>query len=367
MWWPVMLHRPVLIMAGGTGGHIYPALAVADYLREKQVSVLWLGTSAGLEARVVPMNNYKLLTINISGLRGNGLMRWIAAPFKLSIAIFQALKIMWKHKPLAVLGMGGYVSGPGGIAAWLSGIPLYLHEQNAIAGLTNRILSPLAKNIMQGFPETFAKADKVRTTGNPVRKAIITIPEPEQRFKTRQAERMRLLILGGSLGARKLNQTVPAALASLADSSLIDVWHQTGEKHLADTKNSYEESGVDGARIDAFIDDMAEAYAWADLVLCRAGALTVAELCIAGLAAILVPFPYAVDDHQTANAKHMSDKGAAVLLPEAELEVNKLAQLLEEFSHARGRLLDMAKISRSLSYPDATREVAASCREVAYA
>ena len=362
-----MQPRPILIMAGGTGGHVYPALAVADYLRERGVKVLWMGTAIGLEARVVPMNGYQLFTLNISGLRGNGIVRWILAPFKLSLAIWQALKIISKYKPAAVLGMGGYASGPGGIAAWLLRTPLYLHEQNAIAGLTNRILLPLAKQVMQGFPLTFPSQNKVRTTGNPVRQAISVIPEPQQRYKSRQADRMRLLILGGSLGARKLNQVVPAAIKELPHDVVIEVWHQTGEKNLSDTVQLYGELGVSDVRIDAFIEDMTEAYSWADLVLCRAGALTIAELCVAGLAAILVPFPYAVDDHQTANARYLSESGAAVLLPEPELHESSLAALLQELFQTRQRVLDMANKCRALAYPDATRDVSASCMELANA
>lgn len=359
--------RPILIMAGGTGGHVYPALAVADYLREKNIPILWMGTSTGLEARIVPDNHYPLVTISISGLRGHGLARWLLVPFQFSVALWQALKIMRRYKPAAVLGMGGYVSGPGGIAAWLSRTPLYLHEQNAIAGLTNRILSPLARHIMQGFPLTFAKHKKVSTTGNPVRLAINNIPAPAQRYQDRQPGKMRLLILGGSLGAQKLNQIMPAAITQLPADVVLDIWHQTGEKNLTATTQRYEAPGVHAVRIDAFIEDMAAAYGWADLVLCRAGALTIAELCVAGLAAILVPFPYAVDDHQTANAHYLSDSGAAVLLPEPQLEAYSLAKLLREFAQTRQRLLDMAIKCRALSYPAATRDVSTRCLELVHA
>ena len=362
-----MQARPILIMAGGTGGHVYPALAVADYLHEKDVPILWMGTASGLEARVVPQNNYPLLTVTMSGLRGHGLLRWLLAPLKLSVAVCQALKIMWHYKPAAVLGMGGYASAPGGIAAWLSRTPLYLHEQNAIAGLTNRMLSPLARQIMQGFPLTFAAGKKVRTTGNPVRQAMHKVPEPGQRYPDRRQDKLRLLILGGSQGARKLNQVLPAAMAKLPADVLIGIWHQTGEKNRIDTAARYEELGLVDVRIDAFIEDVAAAYSWADLVVCRAGALTIAELCTVGLAAILVPFPYAVDDHQTANARYLSDSGAAVLLPEPELEETALAKLLQEFSQNRRRLLDMAIRCKALSRPAATQDVGAICLGLAHA
>ncbi len=359
-----MQPRPVLIMAGGTGGHVYPALAVADYLRKQQVPVLWLGTMSGLEARVAPENDYPLLSINVSGLRGHGLLRWLLAPLRLSLALCQALRIMLRHKPAAVLGLGGYAGGPGGIAAWLLRIPLCLHEQNAIAGMTNRILAPFARHIMQGFPATFAKSKKISTTGNPVRDALSAIPEPEQRFSKRHKVNMRLLVLGGSQGARKLNQTLPAAIRQLPAEVMIDIRHQTGARHLRDTTDLYKELGVDGVRLDAFIEDMAAAYRWADLVLCRAGALTIAELCVVGLAAILVPFPYAVDDHQTANARYLSDSGAAVLLPEQKLDTHSLADLLQALAQDRPRLLDMASKCKARSYPDATRDVGKRCLEL---
>lgn len=362
-------HKSILIMAGGTGGHVYPALAVADYLRDQGVAVFWLGTKSGLESRIVPDNDYSLLTITVTGLRGKGIIRWLLAPFMLAIAVIQALFIIIRIKPGAVLGMGGFASGPGGIAAWILRVPLFIHEQNSIAGLTNRLLAPLAKAVMQGFPGTFKQTDRLHTTGNPVRAELIELPGPEQRWAERgQDDAMHLLILGGSLGARALNLTFPAVFQHLKKDIDIEVWHQTGQRNLDETKQRYADVKVTGqVRIAAFIDDMAEAYQWADLVLCRAGALTIAELCVVGVASILVPFPYAVDDHQMTNARHLSDNGCAVLIPESALQEKWLATLLSEFHKARRRLLDMADKARQLARPDATREVGDICLEALHA
>ncbi len=356
-----MSHERILIMAGGTGGHVYPALAVADYLRNRGAQILWLGTDAGLETRVVPANGYTLSTISVSGLRGKGMLRLLAAPFELIAVLFHTLIIIRRFRPDAVLGMGGYVSGPGGIAAWILRVPLYIHEQNAIAGLTNRLLSPFATLIMQGFPNTFNTSKRVQTTGNPVRDEIILSSKNRIANKDQTHDYVCLLVLGGSLGARALNQTVPSALNSLPADAHLQIWHQTGTQHLQQTKEIYTKYGLHEARIEAYIDDMASAYAWADLVLCRAGALTLAELCISGLASILVPFPYAVDDHQTANAHFLSDAGAAVLLPESELHADKLASLLSGFCQARSRLQAIAERTRDLAYVDATAQVAEYC------
>ena len=356
-----MSHERILIMAGGTGGHVYPALAVADYLRHRGTQILWLGTDAGLETRVVPANGYTLSTIRVSGLRGKGLLRLLTAPFKLVAALFHTMIIIRRFSPDAVLGMGGYVSGPGGIAAWILRIPLYIHEQNAIAGLTNRLLSPFATLIMQGFPNTFSANKRVQTTGNPVRDEIINSSTMGKTTTDQPHDDVCLLVLGGSLGAMVLNQTVPSALNSLPADTHLQIWHQTGTQHLQQTKEIYEKYGLHEVRIEAYIDDMGSAYAWADLVLCRAGALTLAELCISGLASVLVPYPFAVDDHQTANAHFLSDAGAAVLLPESEMKVDKLASLLSGFCQARSRLQAMAEKTRNLAYVDATAQVAELC------
>ena len=355
--------KPVLIMAGGTGGHVYPALAVADYLRERGVPLFWLGTRHGLEARVVPHHNFRLMTINIGGLRGKGLGGWLLAPVRLSLAILQSLLVIARCRPGAVLGLGGFVSGPGGIAAWLLRVPLFIHEQNAMAGFTNRMLAPLARLAMEGFPGAFQSRRRVRTTGNPVRAEITRLPGPAQRLAGRSAGTVRLLLLGGSQGARALNETFPRALRRLPQGTNLEVWHQTGADDLAATRRLYEGIGLHSLKVEPFIDDMAAAYAWADLVLCRAGALTIAELCVVGLASILVPFPFATDDHQTANARVMSDAGCAILLPESRLADEALAGLLVELCGSRRRLLEMAEKCRGLGRPDAAREVGDVCLE----
>jgi UDP-N-acetylglucosamine--N-acetylmuramyl-(pentapeptide) pyrophosphoryl-undecaprenol N-acetylglucosamine transferase len=354
-------------MAGGTGGHVYPALAVAESLRANDVQILWLGTESGLEARVVPEKGYNLSTIRVAGLRGKNLLRIFLAPLTITVALFQSIKIIRQFKPDAVLGMGGYVSGPGGIAAWILRVPLYIHEQNAIAGLTNRLLAPLATYVMQGFPDTFKSSKHLQTTGNPVREEIISLASSAKSNSEESKDDICLLVLGGSLGARALNQTVPAAMKALESDSRIQIWHQTGPKHLQQTKENYERYGLKEVRVDAYIEDMADAYKWADLVLCRAGALTLAELCVVGLASVLIPFPYAVDDHQTANAKHLSDAGAAVLLPESELDAGKLASLLGGLCQARTRLRTMAESTRKLAYLNATTQVAEICLGGAHA
>jgi len=356
-------------MAGGTGGHVYPALAVAEYLRERGVPLYWLGTRQGLEARVLPRKNYPLLTISIAGLRGKGMLRWLLAPIRIGVALAQALLFMFRYRPVAVLGMGGFVSGPGGLAAWLLRIPLLIHEQNAVAGLTNRLLAPLARVIMQGFPGAFGERTSVLTTGNPVRAEITRLPLPQQRFAGRKRERTRLLVLGGSQGAQALNECVPAAFSLLRRDAIVSIRHQTGQLHLEATLRRYEELGAAAAdaRVVPYIEDMAEAYEWADVVLCRAGALTIAELCVVGIASILVPFPFAVDDHQTRNARHLCDAGCAVLLPEADLNPEDLAALLKRTLADRSRLLDMATLCRKLGRPEASRTVGDICLEAARA
>ena len=361
-----MPSKPILIMAGGTGGHIYPALAVADYLRRKDIPLFWLGTKRGLEARVVPARGYQLLTINIGGLRGKGLLKWMLSPFILLIALLQSLLILIRIRPGAVLGMGGFASGPGGVAAWLMRIPLCVHEQNAIAGLTNRILATLARTVMQAFPGAFPYHVQAHTTGNPVRLDIEQVPLPDGRIHTDNTEPMRLLVIGGSQGARRLNQIVPEALAVLPAEMHLEIRHQTGGAFFAETAAHYRALNLE-AHLEPYIEDMATAYGWADLVICRAGALTIAELAAAGAASILVPYPYAVDDHQTANARYLADNGAALLLPEKDLIRESLGRLLQELYVSRQRLLIMAQHARTQAKPQATAEVAKACLEAAYA
>jgi len=358
-----MSSRPILILAGGTGGHVYPALAVARALQQQSQEVVWLGTHRGIESRVVPEAGIPIEWVAVSGLRGKGSLALVVAPFKLFYALSQSLLVMWKHRPAAVLGMGGFVSGPGGLAAWLTRRPLVIHEQNAISGLTNRLLARLARVVLQAFPGSFNANVKAETVGNPVRADIASIDEPGMRFAGREGP-IRLLILGGSLGALALNQIVPAALALLPDDSRPLVRHQTGERTLSDARDAYEQHGI-AADLSPYIEDMAEAYAWADLVICRAGALTVAELSAAGLPAIFVPFPSAVDDHQTANAQPMADAGAATVMQQSELSDESLAGVLKSWLGSRDALLERARKSRLLARPDALGRITNLCLESA--
>ncbi len=359
-------NRPILIMAGGTGGHIYPALAVANCLHERNIPTLWLGTKKGLEAKIVPQHGLKLLTINISGLRGKGFVRWLTAPLSILMAIVQSIFVLNQHKPAAVLGMGGFVSGPGGIAAWLMRIPLCVHEQNAAAGLTNKLLAPFADIVMEAFPNTFSSSVNANMTGNPVREEIIGISDPQERFQNRPNDCLHILVVGGSRGSRTLNEVVPEALSIFCEDMNFQVKHQTGDRNLQSTKALYQSLNI-SVDLQAYIDDMAAAYEWADLVLCRSGAMTVAEIAAVGVAAIFIPYPYAADDHQTANAHYLSAEGAAILIQEAELNSQVLAELFKDFSLNRDSLLRMANTSRSLSMRVATGHVTDLCIEVAYA
>lgn len=351
----------ILIMAGGTGGHVFPALAVANKLRAQGVDIAWLGTQRGLESRVVPAANIPLHILPISGLRGNGVIGWLLAPFRITYAILIAIGIVRKFKPGAVLGMGGFVTGPGGIASWLLRRPLLVHEQNAIAGLTNKLLARFACTVMEAFPSAFSERFSPVQTGNPVREDIAALASPEQRLAKR-GDSIHVLIVGGSLGAQALNQSVPAAFEKLDAGQRSQVWHQTGKVMLEQTRDDYKARSIT-ARVDAFIDDMAEAYAWADVVICRAGALTIAELAAAGVASILVPYPHAVDDHQTANARFLEQAGAAVLLPQSELNATVLAELLKDFMTNRERLLNMAIAARRQARVSATDDVAKLCMQ----
>jgi UDP-N-acetylglucosamine--N-acetylmuramyl-(pentapeptide) pyrophosphoryl-undecaprenol N-acetylglucosamine transferase len=352
--------RPILIMAGGTGGHVFPALAVARELRAQGADVVWLGTRQGLEARVVPEAGFPVAWIRVSGLRGKGLGRRLLAPFMLALALLQSLWLMARLRPAAVLGMGGFVTGPGGLVAWLLRRPLLIHEQNSVAGLTNRWLAPLARQVLVAFPGALPRG---LHTGNPVRADIAALPAPETRLAGR-AGAPRLLVLGGSLGAQALNETLPRAIARLPRALRPEVWHQTGTRHLDAGRAAYATAGVP-ARVEAFVDDMAAAYGWADLVVCRAGALTVAELAAAGLGAILVPYPHAVDDHQTGNARYLAEQGAALLLPQPELNAARLAEVLQSLLGDRPRLQAMARQARALAQPDAAQRVARACMAAA--
>jgi len=355
----------ILITAGGTGGHVFPALAVAGELRQRGVQVVWLGTREGIEARLVPAAGFEIDYIRIRGLRGGGWLRWFLLPVRLNLAMWQAFRILRRRRPDAVLAMGGFAAGPGGLMASLLNIPLVVHEQNAVAGLTNRWLAHLADVLLAGFPGAFSGRHGLRVVGNPVRAEILQLDSPEQRFAGRQGP-LRLLVVGGSQGAQIFNQVIPEALRAMPEARRPDVWHQTGPRDEQDVTRRYQ-TVLPQARVTAFIDDMASAYAWADLVICRAGAMTVAELAAAGVGSLLVPLPSAADDHQTANARYLAEREAAELLPQAELTANRLADLLGELSEDRALLARMAVHARSCAVIDATETVAQHCLEVAHA
>jgi len=352
--------RPVLIMAGGTGGHIFPGLAVAETLRAQGVPVAWLGAVGGMEAKVVPAHGIELHAIHVGGLRGKGWKTRLAAPVMLARALLAAFGVLRKLRPRSVLSMGGYVAGPGGLAARLLHRPLLVHEQNRVAGFTNRKLAAHARRVLAGFADALPNAEWV---GNPVRGAIAALASPAQRFAGR-AGRARLLVLGGSLGARALNLALPRALALLPPERRPEVLHQCGNRGLDEAREAYAKAGVE-ARVVPFIEDMAGTYGWADLAVCRAGALTLAELTAAGLGAVLVPFPHAVDDHQTRNAEALVAAGAAELIQERDLNVEQLAQRLDALLADRARLLAMAAAARTLAKPDAATVIAAACLEAA--
>jgi len=356
-------NRPILVMAGGTGGHVYPALAVARALKAREQNIVWLGTHRGLEARVVPAAGIDIEWINVKGLRRKGVVALLVAPLQLAWALLQAIAVILRRRPAAVLGMGGFVSGPGGLAAWLTRRPLVIHEQNAAAGLTNRLLARLARVVLQAFPGSFNSSIDVETVGNPVREDIAAVAEPVVRYDERQG-RLRLLVLGGSQGALALNQTVPAAIVLLPEDERPLVRHQCGDRTFGIAHTAYAEHDVD-VELIPFIDDMAAAYAWADLVVCRSGALTVAELCAVGLPALFVPYPAAVDDHQTANARPMADAGAAVIVDESMLTAEVLAGQLHEWLSSRADLQAKAELARGLAKPNALMRITELCLEQA--
>ena len=358
-----MSTRPILVMAGGTGGHVYPALAVARALQATSREVVWLGTRQGIESRVVPEAGIDIEWINVRGLRRKGVLAQLIAPLQLAWALIQSLRVILRCRPAAVLGMGGFVSGPGGIAAWLTRRPLIIHEQNAAAGLTNRLLARLARVVLQAFPGSFNTNVGAETVGNPVREDIAAIAPPAARYGERQGP-MRLLVLGGSQGALALNRTVPAALALLDAECRPVVRHQCGAKTLAVSQAAYAQSNVE-VELLSFIEDMAEVYAWADLVVCRAGALTVAELCAAGVPALFVPYPSAVDDHQTANAGPMVLAGAAAIIREADLTAELLANFLGDWLQSRTTLRQRAEKARELATPDALCRITEVCLQQA--
>jgi UDP-N-acetylglucosamine--N-acetylmuramyl-(pentapeptide) pyrophosphoryl-undecaprenol N-acetylglucosamine transferase len=385
------MNRTILIMAGGTGGHIYPGLAVADALRAQGWTVVWLGAPNSMEAELVPKHGYPVAWVNFSGVRGKGLLRLLSLPFTLLRALGQSAAAIFRHRPDVVLGMGGYITMPGGLMAAILRRPLVIHEQNSIAGMSNKVLAILARRVLSGFPGVLPRAE---WCGNPVRADIAALPDPQTRYLARSGK-LNVLVVGGSLGAQALNEALPKALAMLSEPERPNVLHQTGKKHFETVQKLYAQAGVKvggmtrcaqatGAGmpplhllpqtagcasnvsevdIRPFLDDMANQYAHADVLICRAGALTIAELAAAGVASVLIPLPIAVDDHQTHNARFLSEHGAAVLLPQKELSAEKLAQLLREFS--REKLLAMAQAARSLAKPDATQAVARVCSSLA--
>lgn len=353
----------VTIMAGGTGGHVFPALAVAQELVARGWDVTWLGTPDSFEARTVPQHGIELDTIASHRLRGQGLGGLLLAPLRLLRAMWQARAVLRRRRPQVVLGMGGFAAGPGGLVSRLLRLPLVIHEQNAIPGLTNRWLAHIATRVLAAFPQAFAERPGVLVTGNPVRAEIAAVAAPAVRLAAR-SDTVRVLVLGGSLGAQALNETVPEALAAMVPERRPLVRHQAGRGKAEATAERYARHGVT-AEVSEFVADMAAAYAWADLVLCRAGALTVTELSAVGVAAILVPYPHAVDDHQTVNAQFLVAAGAAELIAQRDLNPGLLAQRLDALCSERARLLTMALAARALARPDATRVVADVCEEVA--
>jgi UDP-N-acetylglucosamine--N-acetylmuramyl-(pentapeptide) pyrophosphoryl-undecaprenol N-acetylglucosamine transferase len=352
----------VIVMAGGTGGHVFPALAVAQGLIEHGAEVVWMGTRAGLEAQVVPARGLPIEWISVSGLRGKGIATLLLAPLKLARALWQALGILRRHRPSVVIGLGGFVAGPGGLAAWLLRRPLVIHEQNAIAGMTNRLLAKIATRVLEAFPQTFRPGPYTMTVGNPVRPEIAQIAPPEERLANRSGA-ARMLVLGGSLGALAINRLVPQALALLPPELRPEVRHQAG-RTLDVAEKAYRDAGL-ATRPEAFIEDMAAAYGWADIVVCRAGALTIAEIAAAGLPAVLIPFPYAVDDHQTVNGQYLVGAGAAILIQEADITPQRLADTLKPLLSNREQLRAMARAARTKAWPQARERIVEECLAVA--
>lgn len=351
--------KNILIMAGGTGGHVYPALATAEELIARGCHVEWLGTRRGIEARLVPEAGIKLHYLSVNGLRGKGLLSLLKAPFMLLLAISQALNLCLRYRPACVLGMGGFASGPGGLSAWMLRRPLVIQEQNAVPGTTNRILARFADRVLEGFEGAFDDS-RAEFTGNPVRKSIIESSAQE----IADTGALRLLVVGGSLGASILNEVVPAALGKLSQHERPQVWHQSGPTQFDAAAEHYQQAGVE-ARLVPYIDDMSQAYAWADIVVCRAGALTVTELAAAGVASLLIPYPHAIDDHQTRNGEWLASRGGALVLDQRKFETEKLVGLLKGWISNRDQLLAMGKRAAACAQPLAAQKVAMACLEVA--
>jgi len=350
----------VMIMAGGTGGHVIPALSVASELKAKGYQVHWLGSIKGIENDLVPDAGYELHRISVTGLRGNGLVKTMLAPLQILRALWQAYRVFRKVKPVMALGMGGFASGPGGFMAYLLRVPLVIHEQNAIPGMTNKILSSMAKFLLQAFEGTFTESKNPKSVGNPVRKNIVEIDEPAKRLAQHKDD-LNVLVVGGSLGAVAINNVMIEAMASAPEN--IQVWHQTGKRNYDAVKQGYQDASVENVKVSAFISNMAEAYEWADVVICRSGALTVSEMMSAGVASILVPYPYAVDDHQTANGMFLVNANAAKLKQQSDLNAQVLLEELKGLQANRKSILEMSLAARSLAKPDSAHVVAKYCIE----
>lgn len=378
-------NKKVLIMAGGTGGHIFPALSIAQQLQTLGVTVEWLGTKKGMESDLIPQTGIPIHYISISGLRGKSSLTKVFAPFAIVIAIFQSLWKILKTKPSCVLGMGGFVTGPGGVAAWILRKPLLLHEQNAIAGFSNQLLYPMASIVMEGFAGAFARkqemtnssvlkrlcnGDRAVHVGNPLRQEILDCPSPQQRFSKDDESGIKLLVLGGSRGAMAINKLIPELLRDFSETEKIELWHQCGKQNLEQCKEYYKELGVtenENRRIVPFIDDMAEAYCWADVVICRAGASTVSEIAAIGLPAVFIPFPFAVDDHQTENAIILQKLGAAWVFQQQEINSAVVGSVLKKFIEDKKLILKIALLSKQAAKTDATNQAAKYCMEACYA
>ncbi len=348
-----------LVMAGGTGGHVFPALAVAKVLQGRGVEVCWLGTRRRIEATLVPEAGINICFIDVEGVRGKGLLSLLKAPWLLLKAVWQALAVLRREQPDVVIGFGGFASGPGGLAARLKNIPLVIHEQNAVPGTTNKWLAKMAQRVLMAFPCVLQGSQ----VGNPVREEIVALPEPQQRLQDRESQSLNLLVLGGSLGALAINQLVPQVVAQLPQALQPNIWHQTGKGHEQSTSDAYDAASLN-AKVEPFIADMAAAYGWADLVICRAGALTLSLIPAAGLASVLVPYPYAIDDHQTKNGQWLVDNQAAWLIQQSELDTETLVELLTGLAGEREKLLFMAERARALALPNAANDVAAMSLEL---
>ncbi|MHB1585710.1 MAG: undecaprenyldiphospho-muramoylpentapeptide beta-N-acetylglucosaminyltransferase [Acidiferrobacteraceae bacterium] len=357
--------KRVMVLAGGTGGHVFPALAVAGLLRDRGVDVIWIGTRRGIEARVVPVAGFEIEWITISGLRRESLSGWALLPVRLVFAMWQAFRIIRRRRPDAVLAMGGFASGPGALTAAIMRTPLLIHEQNAVAGFTNRWLAFVADQVLCGFPHAFGPLPGARHVGNPVRPEFFSLTAPDVRYVDFR-RRLRLLVVGGSQGAAIFNRVLPEAVRLVPEALRPEVWHQSGRLQATQTENAYRAIPVE-ARVTVFIDNMAEAYGWADVIICRAGAMTVAEICAAGVAAILVPFPHAAADHQMANARFLGDRDAAIVLAQPEFTPRRVAELLQGFAQAPDLMRRMATLSHACASPDAAERVAQFCLESARA